>query len=166
VVLELAIEDPKAVATGNVAWPAQIFLEAWLPDQEARIDLRVVTLGKIENRMPEALWLTFAPAGPDGWSLEKVGQLIDPLDVVSGGGRAMHAVSGAVRCQGKQGATLGIDSLDAPVVALGERSPLNFTRQQPDLSKGAHFSLFNNAWGTNYLQWCGGDWAFRFTLFA
>ena len=46
----------------------------------------------------------------------------------------------------------------------GHRSPLNFTFQQPDLKAGVHFSLFNNAWGTNYPQWCGGNWMYRFHL--
>ena len=119
----------------------------------------MVTLGKAASRMPEAMWLTFAPAGVEKWSVEKVDTVVDPLDVVRGGGRAMHAVSGAVRS-----GDLAIHSLDAPVVAIGERSPLNFALDQPDLSKGVHFSLFNNAWGTNYVQWAGGDWAYRFVL--
>jgi hypothetical protein len=52
------------------------------------------------------------------------------------------------------------------VVALGERSPISFSKEQPDLSQGLHFSLFNNAWGTNYVQWFGEDMQFRFLLRA
>ena len=55
-------------------------------------------------------------------------------------------------------------TLDAPVVALGKRSPLNFSEQLPDLQHGVHINLFNNAWGTNYIQWAGGDWIYRFRL--
>ena len=80
-----------------------------------------------------------------------------PLDVVPGGSRAMHAVE-AIRCPG-----LTIESLDAPVVAVDERTPLCFTRNQPSL-KGFHFCLFNNAWGTNYVQWFGEDMTFRFRI--
>ncbi len=54
--------------------------------------------------------------------------------------------------------------VDAPVVALGERSPLSFSNDQPDLAKGLHVSLFNNAWGTNYVQWFGEDTRFRFIM--
>ncbi len=159
VVLELAIDDAAAMASGNVAWPERIFVELLPPVNAARLEMRVVTLGKSASRMPEAMWLTFAPASPGTWSVEKVDEAVNPLDVVRGGGRSMHAVSGAVR-----GGGLAIHSLDAPVVAMGERSPLNFTLEQPNLSKGVHFALFNNAWGTNYPQWASGDWAFRFTL--
>lgn len=168
IVLELAIEDAQVSASGDTAWPKRIFLEMNFPERESRIDLKLVTLGKVENRLPEAMWLTFAPADtqPRGWTLEKVDQSVDPLDVVRGGGRAMHAVSGAVRYKDADHHQLEIRTLDAPVVALGQRSPLNFSLQAPDLSAGIHFSLFNNAWGTNYPQWCGGDWSFRFQMFA
>ncbi len=166
IVAEFSIDDQAAAAGGNVAWPRRLALEISLPDAEVRLDLRLLSLGKPENRLPEAMWLTFAPSGaaPDGWSLEKAGETMSPLDVVRGGGRAMHAVSGPVRCRGSAGSGLSIESIDAPVVALGLRSPLNFSLEQPDLSGGVHFSLFNNAWGTNYPQWCGGDWSYRFTI--
>ena len=36
--------------------------------------------------------------------------------------------------------------------------------EDPDLSKGVHFSLFNNTWGTNYIQWFGEDVKFRFEV--
>ncbi len=166
VCLQLAVDDPQAFATGNVAWPTQIFLELSLPFTEPRVEMRLTSLGKTANRLPEAMWLTFSPPGvpADGWSLEKVNETVMPLDVVRGGGRAMHAVGDTVRCAGGTGQALTVRTLDAPVVAVGRRTPLNFTLDQPDLSDGIHFSLFNNAWGTNYPQWCGGDWMYRFQL--
>ena len=59
-----------------------------------------------------------------------------------------------------------IHILDAPVMAFGEKSPLNFSKEQPDLSAGVHCNLFNNAWGTNYIMWFGEDMRFRFLLRA
>jgi hypothetical protein len=59
-----------------------------------------------------------------------------------------------------------VDTLDAPVVALGERSPLFFSNDQPDLSKGIHSCLFNNAWGTNYIMWYGEDLLARYVIRA
>ena len=52
------------------------------------------------------------------------------------------------------------------MVALGEKSPIAYSTAQPDIAKGIHFSLFNNAWGTNYIQWFGEDTRFRFVLRA
>ena len=76
-----------------------------------------------------------------------------------GGNRHMHALSKGLNCSG-----FSIDTLDAPVVALGERSPIYFSKDQPDTSKGVHFSLYNNSWGTNYIQWFGEDLRFRFEV--
>jgi len=125
-------------------------------------------LDKGINRMPEAMWLTFSPcnAHDRGWNIQKVGLPLSPFDVVRGGGRAMHAISDAVNYKDASGHAFSVHSFDAPVLALGERTPLNFSVQQPALSTGIHFNLFNNAWGTNYPQWRGGNWAYRFRIRA
>ena len=169
VLLHLQIVDTGAEAKGNVAWPTSFYLELTLPDSEPVMHLRLTTLGKVANRMPEALWLTFNPPGirAERCTLTKSDEQILLSDVVSGGGRSMHAVNGPITFQHPKASTqLQITTLDAPVVAFGTRSPLNFSRQLPRVQQGIHVSLFNNAWGTNYPQWCGGDWLFRFTLRA
>ena len=95
--------------------------------------------------------------------LDKVDRAVSPFDVVSGGNRHMHALSTGLSYKDDQG-SFSIETLDAPVVTLGERSPIAFSKDQPDIAQGIHFSLFNNAWGTNYIQWFGEDMRFRFTL--
>ena len=75
------------------------------------------------------------------------------------------STEGRRRYQGQEG-RLSIETLDAPVVALANGMPVYFSRSQPDLSSGFHFSLFNNGWGTNYIQWFGEDMRFRFRLTA
>jgi hypothetical protein len=162
---QIKIEDAETEGRGVAAWPRRMFLELVLPDAEPVVDIHFSWFGKAANRMPEALWLTFQPAvsDPRGWLLDKSDGAVSPFDVVTGGNRAMHAVLGGLHYQGPEGA-LRIETLDAPVVALGERMPVNFTRNQPDLSKGLHFCLFNNGWGTNYVQWFGEDMRFRFRI--
>jgi hypothetical protein len=142
-----------------------LFLEMLLPDAEPVVDLRLSWFGKRANRMPEAFWLSFRPRAtdPGAWTLIKSGAAVRPSEVITGGNRAMHAVLGGVRYAGADG-SLAIESLDAPLVALGERTPLRYTRDQPDLAQGIHFNLFNNAWGTNYIQWFGEDMSFRFRI--
>ena len=157
----LRIDDPAK----NAGWPGELYLELILPDAEPVIEVNFSWFQKPVNRMPEAMWLTFQPITPDaqGWSLNKSGQQISPFDVVPGGNRHMHAVDTGLGYEDAQG-RLVIDTLDAPVVALGEREPVYFSNQQPDLTQGVHFSLFNNGWGTNYIQWFGEDMRFRFRL--
>jgi uncharacterized protein DUF5054 len=165
VLAELAVEDPDSVQRGLVAWPASMYIELIFPKAEPVMQLTFYAMGKAPNRMPESMWLTFMPeiAGDPKWSFEKVNQQVSPDDVVRGGGRRMHAVTSRLIC-GDATEKLAITTLDAPVVALGSRSPLNFSNDLPDLRQGVHVNLFNNAWGTNYPQWAGGDWKYRFTL--
>jgi hypothetical protein len=165
IVAQLKIDDARARKSGRVAWPEQMYLELVLPDAEPLVEMNFSWLGKISNRLPEALWLSFQPltSDPRGWVLDESGASVSPFDVVTGGNRAMHAVLGGVRYKGPEGA-FSIETLDAPVVALGEKLAVGFSRNQPDLRAGLHFNLFNNGWGTNYIQWFGEDMRFRFRV--
>lgn len=165
VLAKLEIRDAAAQASGVTAYPQKMFLELFLPDDEPQVQMNFYWFGKPATRMPEALWLTFNPVvgSPNGWTLEKSGEPISPLDVVPDGGRQMHAVSSGFSCRDGHD-TFSVDTVDAPLIALGERSPLNFSREQPDLSGGIHSCLFNNAWGTNYIMWYSEDMRFRYVI--
>ncbi len=167
IVARMQIEDAGGPAPTVTAWPAELYLDLALPKSEPLIHLNLLWFGKRANRLPEAMWLTFNPIAPrtENWVLSKVEQPVSPADVVRGGNRHMHAVSSGLGYRDDRGA-FTIETLDAPLVALGEKSPIYFSNAQPDLSKGIHFSLFNNSWGTNYVQWFGEDMRFRFTIKA
>ena len=164
---QLRVDDAEAEKSGLVAWPGKMFLDLFLPEAEPVVRISFLCFAKVANRLPEAMWLSFLPQAPEpnGWMLEKVDHLVSPFDVVRGGNRQMHAVSRALHYQDAQG-SFSIETLDAPVVTLGEMSPIAYSTAQPDITKGIHFSLFNNAWGTNYIQWFGEDTRFRFVLRA
>ncbi len=167
ILVSLEFKDAEAFQSGRAAFPRKAFIDIFLPKAEPLIHLSVKWFGKPATRMPEALWLTFNPIVEDtkSWLLGKTGELISPFDVAPNGNRHMHAVltgfqhqAGALR--------FAVETLDAPVVALGERDPLIFSNDQPDLTKGIHSCLFNNCWGTNYIMWYGEDvWA-RYVLRA
>jgi hypothetical protein len=167
IVAQLRIEDADGPAPAIAAWPAELYLELVLLKSEPLIHLNLTWFGKRSNRLPEAMWLTFNPIAPrvENWMLAKVEGLVSPTDVVRGGNRHMHALSSGLGYQDEHG-RFAIESLDAPLAVLGEKSPIYFSNLQPDLDKGVHFSLFNNGWGTNYVQWFGEDMQFRFTIKA
>jgi Domain of unknown function (DUF5054) len=167
IVGRLQVEDAGGPAPAVTAWPAELYLELVLPKSQPLIHLNLTWFGKRANRLPEALWFTFNPIAPrtENWLLSKVDRLVRPTDVVTGGNRHMHALSSGLSYQDEQG-KFTIETLDAALVVLGEKSPIYFSNSQPDLSKGIHFSLFNNGWGTNYVQWFGDDMQFRFTIKA
>jgi hypothetical protein len=160
-----SIKDNQPIRSGIASFPEIFYTEILLADAQPTISFTVSWFGKRATRMPESMWLTFKPAtaATPSWTLQKCSEPVTPLDVVRSGGRHMHAVSTGLNCRSGE-KTLFIDTIDAPVVAFGERSPLNFSQDDPDLSTGAHCNLFNNAWGTNYIQWFGEDCRLRFQL--
>jgi hypothetical protein len=163
VLLRLDFLDKEAYLSGRAAFPI-VYVELVLGNF---IHLNLYWYDKPATRMPEAIWLTFNPVVEDsnGWSLEKTGEWISPFDVVESGNRHMHCLqTGFAYRRGAD--AFKVETLDAPVVALGERNPLYFGNDQPDLSKGIHSCLFNNAWGTNYIMWYGEDVKARYVLSA
>jgi hypothetical protein len=166
-VARLAIRDQEALQSGRAAFPRKMYLELTLPDSEPIVQLNFYWFGKAATRMPEALWLTFNPviSRQQGWSMVKSGEPVSPFDVVTAGSRHLHAVSSGFGYEDERG-SFHVETLDAPLIALGEKSPLNFSRSQPDLANGIHCSLFNNAWGTNYIMWFSENMRFRFVLRA
>ena len=161
----LEIHDAEAFASGRAAFPQKMYLELTLPNAEPIIYVDFFWFHKPATRMPEALWLTFNPEVRDqqGWIMDKSGEPVSPFDVVARGSRHLHAVSTGFSYR-ERDHSFSVETLDAPLIALGEKSPLNFSRAQPDLSGGIHCNLFNNAWGTNYIMWFGEDMRFRFLL--
>jgi hypothetical protein len=154
-----------AEATRRYGCPRRLTNEFFFPRNEATISLTFQWFQKGACRLPEALWLSFCPrlAQPAVWKLEKMGQFISPLEVMRHGNRRLHAIDrGAFYDDGFS--SLALESLDAPLVAPGERSLLSFTQRQPDLRQGLHFNLYNNIWGTNHPMWYDEDARFRFQL--
>ncbi len=165
VLARLEIRDREALKSGRAAFPETMYLELLFPKAEPVIHLNFYWFQKAATRMPEALWLSFHPIVPSqqGWMMDKSGEQVSPFDVVSAGNRHMHAVSTGFGYKDAQQAFF-VETLDSPLIAFGEKSPLNFSRTQADLSGGVDCNLFNNAWGTNYIMWYGEDMRFRFVL--
>jgi hypothetical protein len=167
ILARLEFHDPDAFASGRASFPQRIYLELTLPKTEPVIHLDLSWFQKPATRMSEALWLTFHPIAPDprGWTMDKCGEQVSPLDVSVGGSRHLHAVSSGFSYRDND-RSFAVETIDAPLIALGDKSALNFSRTPPDLSGGIHCNLFNNAWGTNYIMWFGEDMRFRFFLRA
>ncbi len=113
---------------------------------------------KPATRVAEAIWLGFCPNdGP--LQLHKLGEWIDPLDVIENGNRHLHGLEYGVKA-----GSIVIQTLDAGLVAPGKPSLLDFNNRQPDLREGFYFNLFNNIWGTNFKMWYEEDARFRFVI--
>lgn len=130
---------------------------------EDGLDLVLVLRDKPANRMPEASFLGFTPAGVEGWDFRKMG-LWQPADrITPRGGGQLQAVSG-IRGRLAHGGTALLHSLDAPLAAPAASPFMPFAPGLPDFSGGVRINLHNNKWGTNFPMWCEGTLQFRFRL--
>lgn len=161
-ILELEFDNHCSIKYGA---PGKIFFEVELFEQSTELSLKLSWFKKPANRLPEALWLSFRPLleQPELWKMRKMGQLISPADVISNGNRHLHAIEDEIIYETNK-MSLTINSMDAPLVAPGVPSLLDFTNKLPDLDKGMHFNLYNNTWGTNFPMWYEQDALFRFKL--
>lgn len=165
IVAELQMPEPDPSQKDFISWPEQMTLELSFPRSERAVYLVFQCFSKRPNRLAEAMWLSFSPDAPDGtgWQLEKMNQPISPLDVIENGNRHLHAVTKDVNYRDGNG-SFTLETLDAPLIAPGQRSLLNFNNKQPDMRAGVHVNLYNNLWGTAFPQWYGRDMQFRFVL--
>ena len=152
-------------ATSQYGAPQLVSLAVSAPRQEAALLFDLQWFQKPANRQPEAFWFSFCPLTRrhGQWTMEKMGQSISPLDVVHNGNRKLHAVGRGVFYSDDKN-ELAIETLDAPLVAPGSPSLLNFDNEQPAVEKGMHVNLYNNVWGTNFPLWYEEDARFRFAL--
>ena len=165
IVLELRIPDAGAKLAELVSWPRRLTEEILLPKSSPEIQVTLSCFEKRANRLPEAMWFSFSPDAPfeQGWRFEKVDQPVSPHDVVSYGGRHLHGVTRKVTYRDSRGVFV-LETLDASLVAPGQRKLTDFDNRDPEMHGGVHVNLFNNLWNTAFPQWYGDDMRFRFVM--
>jgi hypothetical protein len=159
--LRVVIDLHMPIGAADYGCPHEVRTMVDLPDApDLPIQVVVMWRGKTATRMPEASWFDFNPAGvaPQSWRLIKIGQPTDPVAVVAGGARFLHAVERA------EADSFSCIPHDAPLVAPGGPRLLRADDRQPDRRRGISVNLHNNVWGTNFPMWYGEDARFRFTL--
>jgi hypothetical protein len=164
VLLELVVSDKSGKVVGGS--PAKITVELYLPAKKKELQATLQWFGKTAYRLPEASWLSFIPPVQNGdWILDKLGQAVIFRDVIKDGNKKLHTVNYGVRFENST-SHCSIESLDAPLVAPGERTLLNFDNRLPEANQGVHFNLHNNVWGTNFMMWFEEDMKYRFVFKA
>jgi len=160
--LELKMPETAVVEYGC---PGLVFLQVDFLEPEPSVRFTVQWFEKRACRLPEAIWFSFCPRVrvARGWTMDKLGQSVSPLDVALDGNRHLHAVGRGVAYRDEQ-AQFEIETRDAPLVAPGGRALLNFTNRQPPLKRGMYFLLYDNVWGTNFPMWYEDDARFEFVV--
>ncbi|MGZ9585634.1 DUF5054 domain-containing protein [Paenibacillus marinisediminis] len=163
-IVKLKLRMPKEASEKRGA-PRELEVEYRFAVDCDAVEYKLMWFDKDANRLPEASWITFNPAvdNPNLWKMDKLGQLISPLEVVKGGNRNMHAVNKGITYRGADG-EVQIEMLDAALVCPGERRLLQFDHSFASLAGGMHVNLHNNIWGTNFPAWYEEDALFRFKM--
>jgi hypothetical protein len=145
--------------------PREIWVEYVFRKTEPVIDVSISWYNKDAHRLPEASWFSFAPKVDNAnlWRMDKLGTSISPLKVVRNGNRNLHAVDKGLYYEGSDGKVI-IETMDAPVVSVGQPRLVQFENTFANLNGGMHFNLHNNVWGTNFRMWYEEDTKYRFSL--
>lgn len=102
------------------------------------------------------------------YRLNKNGVVLNPkTDIVENANHALYCLEAfaAPYCS-QTGKGVCVVSKDTPLMAIGETAILRFRGQYEEHKPQLFFNLFNNMWGTNFPQWIGGTYTFRYTLFG
>lgn len=138
-----------------------------LQGDEPYVDIEI-TIDKPADPWPEAAWicLPFKVDDPQ-FRVGRNGFIIDPVkDIIEGANRYLYAVGSGVAVYQSNGTGVGIASVDAPLVSLGEPGCWKFDFDYVPKKPFVYFNLFNNQWSTNYRFWNGGRWAYRFRIWS
>lgn len=125
------------------------FLLRLSPDEEG-LAIHLYLDNKPANRKPEALFLPFRGDEKASLLVRKLGEWVDPRQVVPRGNRRSHGMDAFALMQ-PGGRQLLVQSLDAVLLCLGEPRLLDFDGGGPP--GHAYVNLYNNLWGTNFKMW-------------
>lgn len=140
-------------------WPGEVTVVLNALDDRLLMELRWSNAPA--SRWPRAVWWSFTPvvADPTRWRMSKLGEWVDPADVVADAGAALHVVDRVSHPEGVE-----LVPLDTGLVAPGARRLLEWGRAPADPAGGWHLCCHANLWGTNFPMWVTGDARFRVEL--
>eukprot|EP01105_Mastigella_eilhardi_P016897 TRINITY_DN3872_c0_g1_i1.p1 TRINITY_DN3872_c0_g1~~TRINITY_DN3872_c0_g1_i1.p1 ORF type:complete len:728 (+),score=198.55 TRINITY_DN3872_c0_g1_i1:284-2467(+) len=125
------------------------------------VALEYYLVNKTSTRLPEAAFVSFdadTSADTGAWYIVKSGERVDPLDIVTNGSCHLHSLDPTADWNAAyatdDGAGLYLRSLDGPLASVGvlDAFPVPLTPAE-SIANGVGFNLWNNLWGTNYVQW-------------
>jgi hypothetical protein len=131
---------------------------------EQKVIMELIWINKEANRLPEAMFINF-PVKIEKETLRytKMGEEIDPYDIVDSGNRNLSCVENVYGKTQKYSVTL--ENLHSPLVSIGQGKILQFDNLYEDIAeKGISFNLHNNIWGTNFPLWYSDNAYSKFVL--
>lgn len=120
--------------------------------------------GKDANRLTEAVYYHLTPAAGK-FEIKKIGQWIDPYDIVENGGKNIHAVQCA-RLETNSGKYI-FTNCHSPLLSPGKGKILHYDNKVENIAEnGITYILEDNVWGTNFPLWYDDNAYFEFNITA
>lgn len=126
--------------------------------EREQIYISLKWFGKEKNRMPEAIFFGYQFDSYQKMKICKLGKMIDPLKIVDGGNKKLHAVEKV------QGEKFEIYPFHSPLLSVGGMHLYDTEDEFGDLNNGLFFLLYNNRWNTNFPLWYSQNAAFEFKV--
>lgn len=127
------------------------------------LTLEVSWFGKDANRLTEAIYLHMFPSNEGEFKLRKINEWIDYKDVISMGGRKLHAVRFAQLDKGER--KYNFINCHSPLISPGKGKILEYDNLIENIKKdGITYVLYDNVWGTNFPLWYEDNAYFKFEI--
>lgn len=130
--------------------------------EEDGLNIELSWFGKDANRLTEAVYFHLFPAcGKFG--IRKIGEWIDPYDIVENGGKNIHAVQYS-RLKTENGSFI-FTNRHSPLLSPGKGKILHYDNKVENIEQnGITYILQDNVWGTNFPLWYEDNARFDFTI--
>jgi alpha-mannosidase len=161
-ILKAEISDESLQKYGNIA---KLTTKITMYKDQPYIDLTYDLEGKEETSFVEAGHFVFPIRLKNPQvAINKLGSVVDPqANIVRDANHALHCCEHWVDVSdGDMG--MAIIPMDTPLFSIGNKGILRFEREPRESSSTLYFNAFNNAWGTNFPQWMGGNYHFNYRL--
>ncbi|XP_025114212.1 uncharacterized protein LOC112576153 [Pomacea canaliculata] len=153
-------------AVTDYGLPAVFYVHyAYVPNQQkslfkGELQMEVQWFNKGPTRLSEAISVGFSPLTRTGsqWTMSKLGELIDPTNVILNGSQYLHAINKGVYYLDGNQTGLEVLSPDVALLTLSTAShppsvfPVPLSAPSEPFTSAA-FNIYNNLWTTNYIFW-------------
>lgn len=153
------------VSTNEFGNAEELETRITLYENEPHIDLSVRLIRKQETPYVEAghIVMPFSLKNHEV-RINKLGSVLNPLkDIVKDANHGLYCCENWVDLSdGESG--MAVIPFDMPLFSMGDQSIYKYQREPAPKPPVLLFNLFSNSWGTNFPQWMGGDFTFRYRL--
>ena len=142
-----------------------VIVAVTFPEEGDELFVTIELCNKQETPFIESGSLIFPAMGKVDYRIGRPGGVIDPkTQIRTCANHSLFCLEQEVTVLGEQGC-LSICSLDAPLFGIGSTGIYEYHKEfGMDRKPSLYFNLFNNMWGTNFPQWIGGSFRYRFVL--